>query len=292
MLLRITVLGLTALLVSGCLPPVLQVASWTVSGVSYMFSGKGVGDHVLSLATEQDCATWRVLQGKRICVDYDKQYENGWAAVASTFKAPTSAPTDDPQGVATDLPVQVASVADDGALFDTATGGEVEGGVMIPEKQADQQGPLDDAALIAMVDKFDGVTPAAGPSEDLTPTVSQPEKSTATAVTKPALAAPVSIQDGADNGIYLVIGSFRSNQRAVKLQAQHKDMNTAIMQARISGKSLYRVLAGPIVKSELTVARQSLLKGGVRHSWAVRLCKATLTPTPCVSTVQQASLPR
>ncbi|MBT5811300.1 MAG: hypothetical protein HOI19_13065, partial [Rhodospirillaceae bacterium] len=74
------------------------------------------------------------------------------------------------------------------------------------------------------------------------------------------------------------------------LQARHTDMDTAIMQARISGKSLYRVLAGPIGKSDLTAARRTLSKGGVRHSWAVRLCKATLTPTPCVSSVQQASL--
>lgn len=77
MLLKTVVLGLSALLLSGCLPPVLQVASWTVTGVSYVFSGKSVGDHVLSIAAEKDCATWRILQGKRICVDYDRVYDNG-----------------------------------------------------------------------------------------------------------------------------------------------------------------------------------------------------------------------
>jgi hypothetical protein len=34
-----------------------------------------------------------------------------------------------------------------------------------------------------------------------------------------------------------------------------------------------------------------LAKGGVRHSWAMRLCTTTLTPPLCVTAVQQAALP-
>lgn len=290
MLLRIAVLGGTALLLSGCLPPVLQVASWTVSGVSYMFSGKGVGDHVLSLATEQDCATWRVLQGKRICVDYDKKYENGWEAVASTFKAPTDGLVDNPQDDVTDSPVQVASAADESALLDTANDGDVEGGVGVIENEVDEPNLPNNVAVIATVEDLENIAPAAGPSKDLMAADVQSEKPMAIANVESTPVTPVSLEAGSDNGIYLVIGSFRSNQRAIKLQARHTGMDTAIMQARISGKSLYRVLAGPIGKSDLTAARRTLSKGGVRHSWAVRLCKATLTPTPCVSSIQQASL--
>jgi cell division protein FtsN len=280
------------LLLSGCLPPVLQVASWTVSGVSYMFSGKGIGDHMLSLAAEQDCATWRVLQGKRICVDYDKKYENGWEAVASTFKAPTDGSVDNPQDDVTDSPVQVASAADESALLDTAY--DDDGAVAVIENETNEPSLPNNVAAIATVKELESIAPAAGPSKDLTSVDVQPEKTpektAAVANVNPTLMVPVSVEDGTDNGIYLVIGSFRSNQRAIKLQARHTDMDTAIMQARISGKSLYRVLAGPIGKSDLTAARRTLSKGGVRHSWAVRLCKATLTPTPCVSSVQQASL--
>lgn len=76
------------LLVGGCFLPAYQIASWTATGVSYIFSGKGVGDHALSLAVNQDCATWRVLQGKEICADYGGDFENSWSAMASTWKLP------------------------------------------------------------------------------------------------------------------------------------------------------------------------------------------------------------
>jgi cell division septation protein DedD len=297
-LLRTVVLGLSALLLSGCLPPVLQVASWTVTGVSYVFSGKSVGDHVLSLAAEKDCATWRVLQGNRICVDHDRVYDNGWDAVASTFKVPTLGAGDDPQDFAMDGPVQIAAATEEFILLDASD--DVESDVEFAENTADQRSlPPDslskDAVMIAMAETAEGVAPASGPSESLTPTDAQLEKISATAEAgqtpgqTPVRSA--AYRGGNDNGIYLVIGSFRSNQRALKLQARHTGLNTAIMQARISGKSLYRVLAGPLDKSNLATARRRLVKGGVRHSWAMRLCKATLTAPPCVTAVQQAALP-
>jgi hypothetical protein len=76
------------LLTSGCIFSTYQIASWTVTGVSYVFSGKGVGDHVLSLATSKDCATFRLLQAKQICVDYGSDFENSWVALASSWKVP------------------------------------------------------------------------------------------------------------------------------------------------------------------------------------------------------------
>ena len=93
-------------------------------------------------------------------------------------------------------------------------------------------------------------------------------------------------------GIYLVIGSFRSNNRAEKLQSKHAAMETAIMKASVRGSSLFRVLAGPIERTGLASARKVLSNVGVRNSWAMRLCKATLTPPPCVLPLQQASLPK
>ena len=73
------------LLVGGCFLSAYQIASWTATGVSYVVSGKGVGDHALSLAMNQDCATWRILQGKEICLDYGRDFESSWDAMASTW---------------------------------------------------------------------------------------------------------------------------------------------------------------------------------------------------------------
>jgi hypothetical protein len=269
-----------------------------VTGISYVFSGKGVGDHVLSLATEKDCATWRVLQGKRICVDYVKMNGNGWDAVASTFKVPTFGTGDDPHDFAMDGPVQLASAAEEFILFDSSE--DVESDAAFMEVDTNRQAILDDAIMVAMAKTSEGAAPASGSSNSLMLTEAQPANVqpantqikkiiTVDEVDRPTL-RPGSYRGGKAKGLYLVIGSFRSNQRAMKLQARHTGLSTAIMQARVSGRSLYRVLAGPFNKSELGAVRWKLAKGGVRHSWAMRLCTTTLTPPLCVTAVQQAAL--
>ena len=58
-----------AMLLAGCGSTAFTIASFVVSGVSYMTTQKGVGDHVLSAALAQDCATWRLLLDEPICRD-------------------------------------------------------------------------------------------------------------------------------------------------------------------------------------------------------------------------------
>jgi hypothetical protein len=58
-----------AILLAGCGSMAFTVASFVVSGVSYVTTQKGVGDHVLSAALSQDCATWRLLLDEPICRD-------------------------------------------------------------------------------------------------------------------------------------------------------------------------------------------------------------------------------
>lgn len=49
------------------MPSGLAALSYTMNGLSYASSGKGVADHALSAATEQDCAVLRAVQGVDIC---------------------------------------------------------------------------------------------------------------------------------------------------------------------------------------------------------------------------------
>jgi hypothetical protein len=45
---------------SGCvIPPVVMVATYAVDGVSYVATGKGTKDHILSYIMDQDCAMLR-----------------------------------------------------------------------------------------------------------------------------------------------------------------------------------------------------------------------------------------
>jgi len=57
---------------SGCiagLPPAFQAASLVFDGVSYLSTGKSVSDHALSAVAQRDCAVFRALSAKPICVD-------------------------------------------------------------------------------------------------------------------------------------------------------------------------------------------------------------------------------
>ena len=351
MLLRIVVLGVSALVLGGCLPPVLQVASWTISGASYVFSGKGVGDHMLSIAAEKDCATWRILQGKRICAEHTEKFENGWEAVASTFKVPeadASAPlldiasdigeageaiSDAPVQVATDSgqtpnnPVQVAvapalEISEDGVeqrenavveIGPVESVGKSEPDVTAKLERAVQtKVQTDNAILLAIAENEGDLTPASGPEDAASAQIVGVAQIVSSA-TQVANAIPVKlvktktvsrkyvknsafddagIRARSNPGIYLVIGSFRNNQRARTLRAKHSTVKTAIMAATVGGKSLFRVLAGPFERPALVSTRNALAKAGVRNSWAMRLCRTTLTPPPCVLAVQQAALPR
>lgn len=79
--LRISVIGL-ALLVSGCgLPPAIVAFTYAIDGFSYVSSGKGMSDHVLSAAIDQDCAIFRAVQGKEIC--HDNAQTHGETMIAS-----------------------------------------------------------------------------------------------------------------------------------------------------------------------------------------------------------------
>ena len=60
------------LVLAGCvsIPPAITIASWVINGASYAVSGKSVSDHAISAVLEKDCATWRIIKGDPICVDY------------------------------------------------------------------------------------------------------------------------------------------------------------------------------------------------------------------------------
>src|SRR3546814_13807517 len=61
-------LGLVALplLVGGCLPLPITVASTAFTGISYVASGKSTTAHALSATMEQDCAVTRRSEERRV----------------------------------------------------------------------------------------------------------------------------------------------------------------------------------------------------------------------------------
>ncbi len=61
-----------ALALGSCgLPPVVNLASFALDGMSLLSTGKSVSDHVLSAAAEKDCAVWRLVKNEDVCREYD-----------------------------------------------------------------------------------------------------------------------------------------------------------------------------------------------------------------------------
>lgn len=76
------------LLLGGCgLPPALTAASWALDGVSYLVSGKSVTDHAISEVAAQDCALFRVVQGREFCEDYEVDGDHSLTLTASAVNA-------------------------------------------------------------------------------------------------------------------------------------------------------------------------------------------------------------
>ncbi len=56
--------------VEGCTPVTMATVAAT-NGLSYMTSGKGITDHALSGALDEDCNLLRILGGREVCIPVD-----------------------------------------------------------------------------------------------------------------------------------------------------------------------------------------------------------------------------
>lgn len=291
------------LLVGGCFLPAYQIASWTATGVSYVFSGKGVGDHALSLAMNQDCATMRVLGGQQLCVDYGRDFENSWEAMVSTWKVPgeesdtgtaVAVNSDEPGGNATSTLkkptvtlLAVAAIEDAGQppLVVTRTAisksqDAVKGidfdGLVVPEWAVGQRQDASWRHNAFVPRSLDlGGLVRVERREDLT--ADRPQVKTQETEAKPV--------------IFVVMGSFGDRHNAERLRAEHAKFRTVVSEVVSDDRTMYRLLAGPVRPNALTGLRVDLAKAGIRNSWAVKLCRGSLTTPPCKSSVQQAALP-
>ena len=78
---------------AGCVaPPIITYASAALDGVSFVATGKSVGDHALSAMVDEDCALLRAVTErdvKAVCREYASEDERKAAmapTVVATFK--------------------------------------------------------------------------------------------------------------------------------------------------------------------------------------------------------------
>ena len=91
---RVGLLGGVATVLSGCLlPPAVMVGAYVADGVVLLASGKTAKDHAISSVAQQDCALFRIVQGKDICVEYQEfDVEGGPILTAAGYAGPDEEP--------------------------------------------------------------------------------------------------------------------------------------------------------------------------------------------------------
>jgi len=213
---------------SSCaVPPAITIASLAADGMSAAATGKTVSDHALSAATEQDCALWRLIELSKICVER-KAGETEYASFTSADAGQAALRgRDEPQEAAS--PSELAAVL----------------------------APLPEPSRSGVWPVAPDHAPGAG------------EVAQALAAAPAAAATPVSARGPAAgrNRVYLVLGSFthRAGARAfARVQDRHA---VAVVPAKVKGRTVYRVVVGPLTARRAVSIRRELTAGGLKDSW-------------------------
>jgi hypothetical protein len=195
------------LLLGGCgLPPALTAASWALDGVSYLVSGKSVTDHAISEVAAQDCALFRVVQGREVCEDYEIDGD-------SSFTLTALVPDDRSQAAV--LPPEMTEIV---AGFGPGTSGD---------EQASSDAALVPVALRLQPDGADegNVDPAW------------------TVVPKARPVVPIPRTHETDRTAKLaVIGSFADPDNASGLRERHTALQAEIRTIESDGRTWHRVV--------------------------------------------------
>lgn len=295
---RFAVLGAGMIVLSGCALPVpVQIASWALDGVSYLFTEKSVADHGISVLAQKDCAVLRgLLDPGEFCRDFDDTataLADGGSYAGLLF----GDGADPEEGGAAAL-----------AAFETAAGGDALGSV-------DETGALTNARPI-IDDGIDGAAEMIDLSvafEDGTGLTGYPLRVVATGPTQ--VASPVaSLETAADGwrarttarvaetgqeptaGIYFVIGSFREHVNARKLRHKYRVLTPSVLATKLGRASVYRVVVGPFGQDQAKGIHQRITRAGISDSWAIRVMPGewsmAMADPPALAPVEVAVLGR
>lgn len=267
------------LMLTACIPPIplpLSVVSTGFSGFAFLTSGKTTADHVLSAARDEDCVMLRVATGNEIC----REYEEGEYRPVSVIEA--SYPGDRDNWVQEEAKPnwQDAKLND----IDTKTS-VLAAAVKTRIEPASDVHQADFSA--GLINGFAGM---AAPAKPITvagvvagsvmprPTV----KKVAPPVAVPARWSPplperrvmrtkaisTDLQIG---GRYLVIGSFRDQQRAHALIRRFNHLAPTIYDIKVKKTAWHRVAVGPLPQAKLHQLRKQLGKIDGAKPWVVRM---------------------
>ena len=297
---RIIAVAAMPLLLGGCLPIPVTIASTAISGISYMKTGKFSADHVLSAFIEQDCEFSRPIMGEEICHDIDPAsaaadervvvaaypgdrdggsfrsnndpeislgamkvdgFQNEPATVATALTVtPPRAPIETP-GLTTPEPASLAVLAAPKSAPTAA----------MPPVPIARPASISGAAAVSTTGfsaPIEPWTPPAGYTKGHRSARAMPVALTAEMV---IAETPAAEMPAADAQRYVVIGSVRDSDRAVALAERFADRMAEIRSVAVDGRVWHRVLVGPYGLQEARVTKADLGEVDGRQPWIIRL---------------------
>lgn len=228
--------GLVMATLGGCvaIPAGISAASAAFDGLSYAATGKAPHDHALSAVTGEDCAVWRVVKEKPVCIEprgtgaREVVYAPGNGALAFAPPAMT--------------PVGISPTPEKAPEAAIATES------LPPPPPAPQVAAIAPAAPL----------PAQPVAASLPPLrASEPPRATvpASARTVSVTHAPAAAPTGNGRKVLVVLGSFQDAERAAAASSAAK--GTRVVAATIDGRKMYRVVAGPFESQQAESMRRN-----------------------------------
>lgn len=254
---RMLVLVLPLLLGACGLPPALQIASWITNGISYLTTDKSISDHGISLVSGRDCAVHRSLAGNDIC----NIGEEGESMIASLDNA-TDSPLAPGAAESRDEPAAAPAAMDLAAGPLDAARAEPEPAAALAAMDL-AAGPLNTASVEP---EFDGGVP---PNAEPPAAPETPHHGEEPAATGQKMADRQIADMGKSGGVYYSLASFSVLANAEKLIRLNGALSPALMTAQVNGRNVYRVVVGPVTKSEGKSLRKEIASAGFRGAWAL-----------------------
>lgn len=230
--------GLVVAALGGCvaIPVGLTAASAAFDGLSYTATGKAPHDHALSAVTGEDCAVWRVVKEKPVCVE-----PKGTGAHAVLYAPGNGALAFAPPAM---TPVGVSPAP-------------------APEKAPEAAIATESLPAPAPAPQVAAIAPAAPLPTQPVATVqpiraSSPPRATVPVNARTASLAPAPVAAPAGNGrkVLVVLGSFQDAERAAA--ASNAAKGTRVITATIDGRKMYRVVAGPFESQQAESMRRNV----------------------------------
>lgn len=247
---------------SGCgglaIPPGLTIASYAVDGASYLGSGKSMTDHMLSDWTGRDCATWRIIKSRPICHDFTPE------EIARRKK--------NKEEIRHDIGHAYIATNLDGIDLNNGT-------LAVAGSKPGVAARTQPAGRKAIIDGHEAPKPKAVRK----PVILQPALATVARKELPAEPRRArKTQPTMAGDRYLVFGSFRRREEAVRFAGRHAVMKPAVMAVKVRGKRYYRVVVRPGGRQALTAARHTLRRKGVKGAYTMRICRAGANASHCM----------